>query len=183
MALPEGLQARVTGNAILLARSADGIARGQPLSILMAALAIFLVIAIGLRSPKLGAVAMLPNLLPILIFFGLLGLGAAPLSLPTSLIGCIALGVAIDDTVHFLVRYRSERQRGATPEEAAIRCTRFVGRPIVVTSLTVVVGFLVVALSDFATLREFGVLTAATMLLCLLTDLILLPAFLSRTRT
>jgi predicted RND superfamily exporter protein len=181
--LPEGMQASVTGNAILLARSADGIARGQPLSILSAAAAIFVLIALGLRSPRLGAVAMLPNLLPVLCFFGLLGLGAAPLSLPTSLIGCIALGIAIDDTAHYLVRYRSERRLGAEPELAALRATRFIGRPIVITSLMVMVGFLVVALSDFATLREFGVLTAVTMGLCLLADLVLLPAFLIRTRS
>lgn len=181
--LPAGMQARVTGNAILLARSADGIARGQPRSILMAAVAIFALIAIGLRSWRLGAVAMAPNLLPVLVFFGLLGLGVAPLSLPTSLIGCIALGIAVDDTAHYLVRYRSERNAGAEPTLAALHATRFVGRPIVITSLTVVVGFLVVALSDFATLREFGVLTAVTMGLCLLADLVLLPAFLIRTRS
>jgi len=140
-------------------------------------------ISLGLRSLRLGAVAMLPNLLPVLAFFGLLGLGVAPLSLPTSLIGCIALGVAIDDTVHYLVRYRSERLAGAGPEQAALQTTRSVGRPIVVTSLMVVVGFLVVALSDFATLREFGSLTAITMGLCLLADLVLLPAFLIRTRS
>ena len=180
--LPEGMQARVSGNALLLARSADGIARGQPLSILSAAVAILVLITLGLASLRLGAVAMLPNLLPVLCFFGLLGLGAAPLSLPTSLIGCIALGIAIDDTVHYLVRYRDEREQGRSPVEAARETTRCVGRPIVVTSCMIVAGFLVVAFSDFATLREFGVLTAVTMGLCLLADLVLLPAFLIRSR-
>ena len=148
----------------------------------MAAITIFLVIALGLRSPRLGAVAMIPNLIPVLLFFGLLGLGAAPLSLPTSLIGCIALGIAIDDTVHFMVRYREERQRGAPPEEAARWSMLRVGRPIAVTSFVLVAGFLVVTLSDFATLREFGVLSAATMVICLFNDLVLLPALLVRFR-
>ncbi len=180
--LPLGISARVTGNAVLLARSADGIARGQPKSVALAAIAIFFLIALGLRSPALGAVAMIPNLVPVLVFFGLLGLGAAPLSLPTSLIGCLALGVAIDDTVHFLVRYRRERQSGATPEEAARRCGRQVGRPIAVTSIVLVAGFLVVAFSDFATLQEFGILAALTMGICLVNDLVLLPALLMRFR-
>ena len=180
--LPETMRAGVTGNAILLARSADGIAEGQPRSVALAAVTIFLVIALGLRSPRLGAVAMIPNLVPVLLYFGILGLGAAPLSLPTSLIGCVALGIAIDDTVHFLVRYREERSAGATPEAAAQRCTRFVGRPIAVTSVVLVAGFLVVTLSEFATLQEFGVLAAITMTLCLLTDLVLLPALLLRFR-
>jgi predicted RND superfamily exporter protein len=181
-ALPEGFSAGVTGNAVLLARSADGIASGQPLSVGLAAVAIFVLLCAGLRSPGIGIVAMVPNLLPVLIFFGLLGLGVAPLSLPTSLIGCAALGIAIDDTVHFLVRYRAERRLGAGPQQAAVRCSRFVGRPICITSVMLSLGFLVVAFSEFATLREFGVLSAVTMVVCLVTDLILLPAMLVRFR-
>lgn len=180
--LPQGVEARVTGNSILLARSADGIAKSQPQSVALAAVTIFLVIALGLRSPRLGALAMIPNLVPVVVFFGLLGLGAAPLSLPTSLIGCVALGIAIDDTVHYLVRYRAERQSGASPESAVVRCSQFIGRPIAVTSVVLVCGFLVVALSDFATLREFGVLSATTMGICLVNDLVLLPALLLRFR-
>ncbi len=179
---PDPEKPRVTGNAILLARSADGIARGQPLTVSIAALAIFLLVTSGLRSLRLGAVAMVPNVVPVVLFFGLLGLGVAPLSLPTSLIGSVALGIAVDDTAHFLVRYRRERDTGASPEEAALRTIRAIGRPIAITSGMLVAGFLVVTLSEFVTLREFGALSALTMLLCLVTDLILLPALLVRYR-
>jgi predicted RND superfamily exporter protein len=182
-ALPEGIQADVTGNAILLSRSADGIARSQPQTVCLAALAIFVLVAVSFRSLRLGSVAMVPNLVPVVIFFGALGLGAAPLSLPTSLIGSIALGIAIDDTVHFLVRYGRERRLGVAPEEAALLCARRAGRAIAITSFMLMAGFLVVGLSSFATLREFGVLSAATMGVCLLTDLVLLPALLVRTRS
>ncbi|UCE85660.1 MAG: MMPL family transporter, partial [Deltaproteobacteria bacterium] len=180
--LPPGVTGRVTGNAILLAHSADGIARTQPRAVGLAALVIFALIALGLRSPRLGLVAMIPNLIPVATFFGLLGLGAAPLSLPTSLIGCTALGIAIDDTVHFLVRYRSERAAGATPKRAARACGRRIGRPIAATSAMLVLGFLVMAASEFATLRQFGVLSAITMIICLVTDLVVLPAILIRAR-
>ena len=98
------------------------------------------------------------------------------------MIGCIALGIAIDDTVHFLARYRAERGAGANPEEAARRCGSQIGRPIAVTSIVLVAGFLVVAFSDFATLQEFGILAAVTMGICLLNDLVLLPALLLRFR-
>jgi len=178
--LPEGISARVTGNAILLARSADGIAKGQPISVAIAALSIFVLISVGLRSLGIGAVAMIPNLIPVLIYFGVLGTGAAPLSLPTSLIGCMALGIAIDDTVHYVVRYRFERRRGAGPGDAAQLATRFVGRPIAITSVMLFLGFMVVGVSEFASLQEFGVLSALTMGICLVTDLILLPAILVR---
>jgi len=177
----EGVGGAVTGNAILLARSADGIARGQPRSVAIAAVAIFALVSLSLRSLPIGALAMVPNLVPVLLYFGLLGAGVAPLSLPTSLIGCIALGVAIDDTVHFLVRYRAERAMG--PPEAAVRAAvRRVGRPIVVTSLMLASGFGLIAASEFQTLQQFGELTALTMGLCLVTDLVVLPALLLRLR-
>jgi len=180
--LPGGAQARITGNAILLAHSADSITRAQPLSIAVAAGAILILISFALRSPGLGGVAMIPNLVPVIYFFGLLGIGLAPLSLPVSMIGCMVLGIAIDDSAHFLVRYRRERVRGLGPEAAASICNRQVGRPIVITSVMLCLGFLVVTGSRFATLQEFGFLSAITMGLCLVTDLILLPAVLIRLR-
>lgn len=180
--LPDDVSAAVTGNALLLARSADGIARNQPMTVGLAAIAIFLLVAGAFGSVRLGLVAMLPNLVPVAIYFGILGLGAAPLSLPTSLIGSVALGIAVDDTVHFLVRYGSERRRGCSPEEAAAICGRRIGRPIAITSIMLMAGFLVVAFSSFATLQQFGILSAATMGICLVNDLILLPALLVRTR-
>jgi predicted RND superfamily exporter protein len=182
-ALPEGIEADVTGNAILLSRSADGIARSQPQTVCLAALAIFVLVALSFRSLRLGSIAMVPNLVPVVIFFGALGLGAAPLSLPTSLIGSVALGIAVDDTVHFLVRYGRERRIGLAPEEAALLCARRAGRAIAITSFMLMAGFLVVGLSSFATLRQFGILSAATMGVCLLTDLVLLPALVVRARS
>ncbi len=180
--LPEGLEGAPAGNAILLARSADGIARSQGLAVGLAAGSIFVLISLLLGSVRLGLLAMVPNLLPVGVYFGLLGLGAAPLSLPTSLIGSMALGIAIDDTAHFLVRYRRERSAGRSPEEAARETAFRVGRPIAITSLMLSLGFLVITLSGFVTLREFGVLSATTMAVCLLTDLALLPALLARAR-
>jgi hypothetical protein len=180
--LPDGLRAAPTGNAILLARSADGIAGSQGRAVGLATVAIFLLVSLALRSWKLGLVALLPNFFPVLLFFGLLGLGVAPLSLPTSLIGAVALGIAIDDTVHYLVRYRRERRRGATPVEATRRTGLAVGRAIVITSAMLASGFGVIALSSFATLREFGLLFATTVGICVVADLLLLPALLVRLR-
>ena len=180
--LPRGAEARITGNAILLAHSADAITRAQPRSVGLAAVAIFGLMTLALRSPGLGLVAMIPNLVPVLLFFGLLGAGLAPLSLPVSLIGSMALGIAIDDSAHFLVRYTRERRRGGDSLEAAMLCSRHVGRPIVITSVMLCLGFLVVTASRFATLQEFGFLSALTMGVCLATDLILLPAVLTRLR-
>ena len=173
-AIPD-VAVEVSGNAILLSRSADGIARSQPLSIAMASLSIALLVALALGSMKLGLIAMIPNVIPVLIFFGALGAGAADLSVPTSLIGCMALGVAIDDTVHWLSRYRAERVSGRGKAQAIQTTLISVGRPIAITSLMLGLGFLVITGSRFATLQSFGWLSAFTMGICLLTDLLLLP--------
>jgi hydrophobe/amphiphile efflux-3 (HAE3) family protein len=180
--LPAGVGAEVTGNAILLAHSADGIASGQPQSVAIATLTCLLIATVGIRSLRIGLVAMTPNLIPVGLFFGMLGAGVAPLSLPTSLIGCVALGITVDDTVHYLVRYRDERARGLDPVSANLVSARHVGRANLVTSFTLIAGFLVVALSSFATLQQFGLLSAATMAMCLAGDLFLLPAILQRFR-
>ncbi len=176
--LPARFTTEVSGNAVLLNRSADGIAGNQATQVGFAVTAIFVLICAVFRSVRVAAIAMVPNVAPVLIFFGLLGSGVAKLSLPTSLIGSIALGIAIDDTMHFLAAYRAEREAGRSPEEAARTCIRSVGRPIVLTSIMLVVGFSMITISGFATLQEFGVLTAFTMAVCLATDLLLLPALL-----
>jgi len=181
-ALPAGMTALVTGNAVLLGRAADGVARSQPQTVGLAAITIFGLLALGLRSLRLGLVAMIPNLVPVVIFFGALGLGAAPLSLPTSLIGSVALGIAIDATAHYLVHYRAERRRGRSPEQAVQSTSVRVGRPVAIASAMLTLGFLSIAFSEFATLRQFAVLSAFTMVVCCLTDLALLPALLVRWR-
>jgi predicted RND superfamily exporter protein len=178
--LPDGYTTDVSANTILLNRGADGIAGNQATQVGFAAAAILGLIVLVFRSPRVGIIAMVPNVVPVLIFFGILGLGTAPLSIPTSLIGSIALGIAVDDTMHFLVAYQTRRRNGETPEQAARECICQVGRPIVMTSVMLVVGFLVILASGFATLQEFGVLTALTMAICLSTDLLLLPALLVR---
>jgi hypothetical protein len=176
--LPAGLRVQVTGNALLLNRAADSVAVRQPLSVGFAAATIFVLLAFGLRSVRLGWVAMIPNVIPVLVFFGVLGTGISPLSLPTSLIGSVALGIAIDATAHYVVRYRAERLSGASPAESVERCSRGVGRAVAIATVMLTFGFLSVTFSGFAPLREFGFLSALTMAICGVTDLVLLPALL-----
>ncbi len=177
---PDHFRIDLTGNALVLNRSADRIASDQLRSIGAAALVIFAMVWLNFGSLRTAALAMLPNLLPVLLFFGLLASGIAPLSIPTGLIGALTLGVAVDDTVHFLVGYLRQRRASVEPDEAVRRTLTQVGRPIVITSLMLVAGFLTVLMSEFATIREFGALTATVMGLCLAADLLMFPALLSR---
>ena len=146
--LPAALRADVTGNAIVLNRGADAIAGNQLGSVALTTATILLLVTAAFRSVRFGLIALVPNLVPVILFFGLLGGGIATLSLPTSLIGCVALGIAIDDTAHFLVNYRRVRGDG-TPAVAAIAsCVRELGQPMVVTSVMLSAGYLVLALSS-----------------------------------
>lgn len=180
--VPPGTRVAVTGNAIVLNSSADRVASDQWRSVGFASVAILVLMGAVLRSPWLALLAMIPNWLPVLLFFGVLGTGAASLSLPTGLIGCLCLGVAIDDSVHLLVSFHRDRLAGFSTSDAIAGTLLRVGRPIIVTSVMLVAGLVTITVSGFATLREFGALTAMTMLFCLGTDLLLLPALLARAR-
>jgi hypothetical protein len=176
--LPAGIHADVTGNAIRINRGADGIAGNQIAQMALSMGCIFVIVWVVFGRLGLGLLAMPTNVMPVFNFYGMLGLGVATLSVPTSLIGCVALGIAVDDTCHFLQVFREERAQGKSAEDAALHCIVEVGRPMVVTSIMLVAGFLVMLFSSFATLREFGSLTAITMGLCLATDVGMLPALL-----
>ena len=94
---------------------------------MLASATIFGLVYAVFRSFRFAVLVMIPNVTPVILFFGLLGLGIAPLSLPTSMIGCSVLGVAVDDTIHSLVSYRRLRDGGATPEHAVLVTMREVG--------------------------------------------------------
>jgi len=182
LGLEPDLRVEVTGNAVVLNRSADALARNQLAAISLATATIFVLVYAVFRSLRTSVLVLLPNLTPVILFFGLLGLGIAPLSLPTSMIGCVALGVAVDDTVHVLVAYRRRREAGDSPPEAVLETMRRVGRPVVISSLMLVAGFLTITVSGFATIVQFGYLTALTMMICLAADLVMLSALLVRAR-
>jgi predicted RND superfamily exporter protein len=182
LALEPDLRVEVTGNAVVLNRSADALAGNQLSSIGLASGTVFLLVYAVFRSLRVSVLVMAPNLTPVILFFGMLGAGIAPLSLPTSMIGCVVLGVAVDDTVHMLVTYRRLRERGASPEDAVLLSMRRVGRPMAISALMLVAGFLTITVSGFATIVEFGYLSALTLVICLAADLIMLPALLVRAR-
>ena len=109
-------------------------------------------------STRIGFLAILPNVLPILIFFGVMGQLGILLNLGTSLIAAISLGIAVDSTIHYMARLNLEL-KGETDQAAAItRALRTVGVPIVYTTVALFFGFLTFAFSSFVPIQDFGVL-------------------------
>ena len=178
--LPAGVTGDVTGNVIRINRGADGIAGNQVAQLTLTIVCCLAIVILVFRSVGLGVLAMPTNILPVFLFYGALGAGVAPLSIPISLIGSVALGITVDDTSHYLQAFRHRRAEGVPAEKAVVACTMEVCRAMVVTSTMEITGFLVMIFSGFATLQQFGYLTAITMVMCLATDVLRLPALVVR---
>ena len=125
----------------------------------------------GLRSIRLGLAAIIPNLLPVGAIFSFMGIFDVPLDLGTAMTAAVALGIAVDDTLHFLVEYRAEGSLEAAAEST--------GRAIVASSLIVGLGFCSLLSADFGPTRNFGLLCAVAMVVALVGDLVVLPFGLS----
>jgi hypothetical protein len=173
-----GFEARTTGIMFEFARAADEIALGQIRGFGSAFATITLVLLLVLRSARLAGIALVPNAVPVFIAFGAMGLAAISLDAATVLIGSIALGIAVDDTVHLLVGYHEERRAGASRAAAVEASLRQSFPAVVQTALVVAFGFAVLGLSEFRFIRNLGLVTAGLMLLCLAAELNLLPAML-----
>ena len=112
--------------------------------------------------------------------FGFMGLFGIPLDAGTVIIGSLALGVAVDDTIHLAAGFVRLRASGEAPHDALLSTLRRVLAPLVYTTLVVALGFCVLAVSGFTLTRNLGILMAAVMVLCLAADLLLLPVLLTR---
>ena len=134
------------------------------------------------RSFKMIVISLIPNLLPLIITAGVMGFTGIPLKPSTILVFSIAFGISVDDTIHFLARYREESKRGSDQTEIVSGALRSSGRAILLTSCLVVSGLSVLIFSQFLPTRRFAELTAITMCAALPGDVILLPAMLSLLR-
>jgi predicted RND superfamily exporter protein len=179
---PADLPVRLTGTLVLMSGTTSDIVAGQIKSLTLAVGVIFAVMALMFLSVKIGFFAILPNALPILIFFGLMGWLGILLNLGTSLIAAIALGIAVDLTIHYMARLNLELQGETDQAAAVVRSLRTVGVPIVYTTLALFLGFLTFGFSSFVPIQNFGILAGTTMATALGANLVLLPALLATTK-
>ncbi|MFT5431180.1 MAG: putative RND superfamily exporter protein [Myxococcota bacterium] len=134
-----------------------------------------------LRSAKLGAIAMVPNLLPIMMILGLMGYADIPIDMANLLIASIALGIAVDDTIHFLHQFKVAYDRTGLVEESIAHTVNHSGRALVITSLVLTGGFLVYLAATMYSLQRFGSLIAGAVVMALVIDLTLTPALIRMT--
>ncbi len=175
---PPGTRARATGIMFEFARAEDEIALGQ-IRGLATSLAVIALLALAIfRSARIALLALIPNAAPLLLCFGAMGLAGIPLDAATVVVGCLALGIAVDDTVHLLTWFTAHPRHREDPAAALIETFRRMLAPVMLTTLAVAAGFGAIGLSEFAITRNFGLLTAATVCVALLADTTLLPALL-----
>ena len=131
---------------------------------------------LALRSFVTGALSLIPNTFPIIINFGIMGVFGIPLNTSTALISVVALGIAVDDTIHFLTEYNRRRAENLPMPEALRRSIQEKGVAISASSLILVIGFSVLLFSSFVPTMSFGGLSAVIMITAWIGDLIILPA-------
>ncbi len=164
-----------SGPALLFAHIGQRNIRAMLLGTTVALLGISLLLVVPLRSLRLGLASLVPNFVPAVMGFGVWGLMVGQVGLALSVVVAMTIGIVVDDTVHFLSKYRRARHEH-TPEDAVRYAFQTAGRAMVTTSAVLVAGFLILVLSPFIPTAQVGLLTAMIIAFALLADLLLLPA-------
>ncbi len=174
--LGTGVSVEPGGLLFFLGRWLDEIIDGQKQGLGFSILAITIMMMLGLRSLKVGAWSMAPNLIPLLVLGAVLALLWEKADSDSLIVAMIAIGIGVDDTIHFLMRYKLASERTDDHAVAVRETFHFAGRAIVITSIILVIGFAPLALSDYHTLFIMGTLLPMTLVMALLANLFLVPA-------
>lgn len=178
---PPEMRAIPSGPSLMFANIWGDAARSNLLGMGIAVLLISAIIAMAMRSVSLGALCLIPNLLPILMVFGFWGLVNGRIDMGASVVAIIGFGIVVDDSIHFISKFRyAIHNLKYTAAEAIRYSLRTVGQAIVISTLALMSGFAVLAQSDFALNGKVGMLTCALLLFALVLDLLFLPILLAQ---
>ena len=177
-----GLDAHVVGENLMVNRAAESLMRGQVQALLLLLGLIFLLMSAMFTSLKGGAIAMIPAVIPIAIMFGIMGLLDIPLNPGTAMVAVIAIGIAIDGTIHLLAHYNELCRRTSDYVGAVYQAVGEEATPLIVSSIALALGFGVLIFSNFTVVAQFGALAAATMLISIVANLLVTPIIMTRIR-
>ena len=172
-----GTQYYFTGAAVVFARMGNRLVKSQVKSFSFTFLVIFALFFMLHRKLRIALLCLLPNILPVAATLGLMGWLKIPLDVSTVLIASVSFGIAVDDTIHFVGTYMDGRKTLDLPTSVD-RAFGAVGKPLVITTLLFVGGFLVMVFSSYRPLVFLGVFTSVNIVLALVSDLLVLPAML-----
>ncbi len=170
------LKVTPTGRAQDIVRTSNYIVKGLLRGMATAIIPIWLLTSIIFRSPVAGLFGIVTTAVGLLLNFGVMGWFGIPLDIATTLISSIAIGIGVDDAMHYLLRYRRNMKKyGGDPAEAMKETIRQAGRAIIVTSLTMVLGFSIFMVASFRPVFFFGALTALSMVTTSVAALLVVP--------
>ena len=172
------LSYKLTGTPVIIDKGGREISRTIILGLLTAFLLIALSMGLLFRSFKMAVLSLVPNVFPILLTAGLIGFAGIDLNMTTAIVFTIAFGIAVDDTIHFLSRYRQELNAGRSNFLAVRRTFISTGKAIVLTTIILLGGFVSLLFSDFESTFYIGLFVSLTLIFALITDLSLLPLLL-----
>jgi hypothetical protein len=172
----------IAGASLTKIELADMVVNGQYRSLAFAMVLVFILLSIVFRSPRAGVLSSLPLSVAILVLFGIMGLFGISLDIATALLSSIMIGVGVDYTIHFLWRFKVERNRGLDHKEAVHLTLCTTGRGIFFNAFSVMVGFSALSLSNFAPMRFFSGLVVISIFTCLISALLLVPSIVILTK-
>ncbi len=176
------IEAKVVGENLLVNQAADNLMVSQVKALFLLLGLIFVLMSIMFTSLKGGAIAMIPSIIPIVLMFGIMGLLGIPLNPGTAMVAVIAVGIAIDGTIHLLAHYNELCRTTSDYEGAVHQAVQEVATPLIVSSLALSLGFGILLFSNFTVVAQFGALAAATMLISIFANLLVTPIIMSRIR-
>lgn len=173
------MEARVTGTTLLFIKGNKFLIENLIGSMIIAFFVISLIMVVLFRNFRMIIISLIPNMIPLLITAGIMGFFNIPLKPSTALIFSIAFGISVDDSIHFLAKYRQELFLHKFNVKLAVsKSLRETGASMIYTSIILFFGFVIFAASDFGGTIALGVLTSLTLLIAMLTNLTVLPALL-----
>jgi len=175
-AVGEYVKVTVTGVLPLLARTFEAVIHSMARSYVIAFLVITPLMMFLLASVRLGLLSMIPNLMPIILTLGMMGYFDIPLDMFTLLIGSIALGLAVDDTIHFMNGFQRYCEETGDPALAVHRTLQTSGQAMLITTLVLCAGFFIFTLGYMYSIFYFGLLTGIALALAFVGDVTLAPA-------
>ena len=172
---PPTVIVRATGEEVLFNNASDYMAVNELTSFSSTFVIIGVIHALLFMSLKAGILSLIPNVVPILMLYGFMGLVGIPLNTSTAMIATVAIGIAVDDTVHHMVTYSRQLNELHDQRRAMFETLRIEGRPIIYVSIALAAGFLTLVASNFVATVYFGMLAAFVMLVAMLAELTLTP--------
>ncbi|SFV66749.1 Predicted exporter of the RND superfamily [hydrothermal vent metagenome] len=171
--------AQVNGQTIMFAHMQSDVTDTLIESILLAITVISLLMLFIFKSIRMIPLFIIPNILPIILVVGAMGWLGISIDIGVAISGAIIMGIAVDDTIHFLLKYKEARLKGYNLHDSLTYVMRYAGSAIVFTTIVLSSAFLVFTFSDFMLNANFGLVTAIALVIAVVVDLLLLPAILS----